>query len=104
MGKLINLRRNVEYASLEKALTKAAKEVGWKIQFKDKSEEGYSRTDVILRGTIRKKMEVSIFDKISVAQFYVYFGDTINGNASKSQAKEYLRAVHKYLQEPQDVQ
>ena len=100
MGKLIDLGREVEYRDLEQALTKAAEEVGWKLKIKDRFDEKkkeYVRTDVILRGFLRKKMEVSIFSKGLVSYFYVYFGDTMNGNAFKSQVNEYLGIVSEYL-------
>ena len=99
----VNLRKTVNYDTLETALVKAAKDVGWKAQVKDEFEKVYNlgsvkeaqvydSTRFFLRGKLFNAMQVIIFNKEPRDYFFVY-----RGFASEKRVQEYLSAVSKYL-------
>jgi len=102
--KEVRIGKTVPYKTLETALVKAAKEIGWKIKIKDEFEKKYElgsvkevfdylRTEVHLRGRVFPAMELSIYKKPS----NYFFALTNRGFASDKKVKEYLNAVSRNL-------
>ncbi len=104
---IVKLQQSVPCSILEKALFKAAEEIGWKAKIEDnfieeyqlgsvKENQVYESTKIILKGLISKKMSVSFNKKGPMNYFFIQTGYT-HGNASKNEVKEYLSVVSKNL-------
>ena len=99
----VNIGKTVNYETLETALVKAAKDVGWKAQVKDEFEkiyklgsvkevQVYDATNFFLRGKLFNAMQVRIYGKKPTDYFFVRMGF-----ASEKRVQEYLNAVSQYL-------
>lgn len=103
----VRIGKTVDYKTLETALIKAAKEVGWKARIEDKFErnyklgsvqetQDYSHTMVHLRGRLFPAMKVYIRNKGQLDWFGIWTG-LPHGIASDRRIQEYLSAVSNNL-------
>lgn len=99
----VNIGKTVDYKTLGTALIKAAEEVGWKINIKDKFEKSYKLGSVKefndyfytmanLKGRFFSAAGITIYSKESVGTFYIN-----RWNASEKKVKKYLDAVSRNL-------
>ncbi len=104
---IVNLQQSVPYSILEKALFKAAEEIGWKAKIKDtfrqeyqlgsvKEINDYNDTVVKLNGKLFPTMHVHFKKRESMDYFCVCTGFPF-GVASKNKVRKYLSAVSKNL-------
>lgn len=103
----VNMKKEVDCVTLEKALLEAAKEMGWKAKVKEKFRRGYSlssgketqsyvHTRIKLKGRILPAMEI-YFKKENL--WFEFGGDwPFSGIASKGKIKKYLNTVSENLQ------
>ena len=103
----VEIGKTVDYPTLEKALIKAAEEVGLRATVKDKFEKGYklgsleetstySHTLISIGGILFPAMTLYLGDKNSRDCFIVWSGFP-HGFASTGRVREYLNAVSKNL-------
>ena len=103
----MEIGKRVEYENLEKALLKAAEEMGWKANFQDKFDKNYklgsvkevqeyASTHVRLRGTLFDTMQVIIYGKKPQDYFFIRTGFPW-GITSEKKVQKYLSAVSENL-------
>lgn len=103
----VKIGKTVSYETLENALKKAAKDMGWNIKVEDDfnlvyklgsitEEKEYDHTDFTLKGKIFSKMIVTVFDKEDRNSFAVVQPHSI-GAANQEKVKKYLSSVSSHL-------
>ncbi len=113
MANTVDIGKKVDYKTLETALVKAAKEVGWKARVQDifernyklgsvRETQDYSHTVVHLRGRIFPIMRIFVSNKNSSDHFDIWPEFSIlrgysSGAAFEKGVKRYLSAVSRNL-------
>ena len=103
----VRIGKSVDYKTLETALIKAARELGWKARIEDKFEKNYElgsvkefrdydHTIVHLRGRLFPAMKLYIRNKGQLDWFGIWTGFP-HGIASDRRVQEYLSAVFNNL-------
>ena len=101
----VKIGKVVDYKALENAIREAAKDLGWKVSIKENFEKHYElgsvhevqqywNTDFNLKGFLLPAMQITVYKKDPIDNFYV---NKYDGFASESKMKQYLSAVSKHL-------